>query len=830
MPKLFRLVALVAFLSAGASAQFGGKTIIVFPSTPSGACSQTQLGLNGSTAALYSCNSSFAWVAVGGGGVGTVTSITAGMGLSGGTITGSGTIAVLAAYQLPQSCSNGQTAIWGTPIASQWNCGSGSGGDTITSPNSTLNIGGTASATTLDLAGSAGKIMAGATPALTATPTLGASGTLGSLTFGNATSGLLTIEPVTGALGTVTLLIPGASDQLVARATTDTESNKTFVAPALGTPASGAITNLTGNCTNCGSNTVNSAASTTNSSFSILTGSATSGQQEPSTIASFTINPSTGAMNVPGALTVSSCSGCGGGGNTTSTSLTSNTIPKANGANSIINSLFTDNGTTGTYSGTGGITASGGPLTAGNPSGGVGSSVFLTQEGTVPSGLSTSAEDNCYADSTQHGLLCNFNAGTTLPLIQGPASATSGHIATFSGTNGGKVVDGGAVPTGTVTSVATTGPITGGTFTTSGTIACATCVTSGASLTSNAIMTGAGSQASQTVADFTIGGTAHTLLAGASGLVDLSAETGANSFKLPAVVGGTSLSGTATGNLSAPAVFANANSTNNNTSFVAGFSASGSSTGQTVVNLNQATTGGDILDWGTGGSYASGVLSGQTISGSILENGSIQMKGTTAGFLALTQGSTSASVAPCNAATTHCIQANSAVTAGVETDAPALAQGIPTRVGSSSAITDGYTGDAGHSATVSWSTATTVGSTSLCSTTNCPAGTYRVNVYIDVTTACSTTGSYVVNVIWTDDTTVSKTSVIPLVGLGVTPTFGPTAITATLVPTSTTDFGMGSFILRSTGTTSINYSTTAGACATGGPGVGKLYFSVEPLQ
>jgi hypothetical protein len=50
------------------------------------------------------------------------------------------------------------------------------------------------------------------------------------------------------------------------------------------------------------------------------------------------------------------------------------------------------------------------------------------------------------------------------------------------------------------------------------------------------------------------------------------------------------------------------------------------------------------------------------------------------------------------------------------------------------------------------------------------------------------------------------------------------------VPTSTTDFGTGSFILRSTGTTSINYSTTAGACGTGGPGVGKLYLTVEPIQ
>jgi hypothetical protein len=47
---------------------------------------------------------------------------------------------------------------------------------------------------------------------------------------------------------------------------------------------------------------------------------------------------------------------------------------------------------------------------------------------------------------------------------------------------------------GTVTSVATTSPITGGTITASGTIACATCVTSAASLANDQIMAGAGSQ------------------------------------------------------------------------------------------------------------------------------------------------------------------------------------------------------------------------------------------------------------------------------------------------------------------------------------------------
>ena len=64
--------------------------------------------------------------------------------------------------------------------------------------------------------------------------------------------------------------------------------------------------------------------------------------------------------------------------------------------------------------------------------------------------------------------------------------------------------------------------------------------------------------------------------------------------------------------------------------------------------------------------------------------------GTTAGFIDLPQGSTSAAVAPCNTANSHCIQAGTAVTAGVETDAPALAQGIPTRTGSSSARRDGW--------------------------------------------------------------------------------------------------------------------------------------------
>jgi hypothetical protein len=150
--------------------------------------------------------------------------------------------------------------------------GCGSGGDTITSPNSTLNVGGSSSATTLDLAGSAGEIMAGATPALTYTPSLGKSGTAGTLSLypasGNFTT---TFSSAATASNTVKFFaaVPTNNDLFycVVSSTTCTltdagyaynavpaadiavgtfASGMTFVAPALGTPASGTLTNATG--------------------------------------------------------------------------------------------------------------------------------------------------------------------------------------------------------------------------------------------------------------------------------------------------------------------------------------------------------------------------------------------------------------------------------------------------------------------------------------------------------------------------------------------------------------------------------------------------------
>ena len=112
------------------------------------------------------------------------------------------------AMQIPSTAPSGTQYLGcGTPSSGVSTCAwgsGGSGGDTITSPNSTLTIGGTATNTTLDLVGSAGEIIAGATPALTFTPTLGNSGTAGSLAMFPA-SGNFTTTWASGATASNTI-------------------------------------------------------------------------------------------------------------------------------------------------------------------------------------------------------------------------------------------------------------------------------------------------------------------------------------------------------------------------------------------------------------------------------------------------------------------------------------------------------------------------------------------------------------------------------------------------------------------------------------------------
>lgn len=68
----------------------------------------------------------------------------------------------------------------------------------------------------------------GAGGAGTGTLQLGSSGFLGSIIMGNATTGLMTLQPVTGALGTVTVSIPAATDTLVNLASSQALINKSY--------------------------------------------------------------------------------------------------------------------------------------------------------------------------------------------------------------------------------------------------------------------------------------------------------------------------------------------------------------------------------------------------------------------------------------------------------------------------------------------------------------------------------------------------------------------------------------------------------------------------
>ena len=201
--------------------------------------------------------------------------------------------------------------------------------------------------------------------------------------------------------------------------------------------------------------------------------------------------------------------------------------------------------------------------------------------------------------------------------------------------------------------------------------------------------------------------------------------------------------------------------------------------------------------------------------------------GTTAGFVAFSQGSTSASLAPCNGANIKCYQAPAALTANLETLAPATAQGIFAVTGNAATTNEMYSGDSNHSLTVSFTASQTVGATSLCSTTYCPAGFYMVAMAIDITTACTTTGTIIPWVGYTDDTTVAKGSTgTTFFATGGGAGFVPA--TGTLTTTATTNYAQGSFMLYSTGAAAINYGYTSSACGSGSL-AGKLRLTVIPL-
>jgi len=240
-----------------------------------------------------------------------------------------------------------------------------------------------------------------------------------------------------------------------------------------------------------------------------------------------------------------------------------------------------------------------------------------------------------------------------------------------------------------------------------------------------------------------------------------------------------------------------------------------------LLNLSGSTSGTATFT----APAVAGTSSNAVVSSNAISAPSYTATGGTSGFFQFGQGSTNA------VGTTDITeQAPAAVTSYLVIKPGTAASGLAAGTNVSGTITQNFTGSAAFSTgAVTTGSGASIGATSLCTITNCPAGTYQISAYLDVTTACTATGTYFVSLIYTDDA-ASKTIVMPLQGTGTTTTFGPSAITSSLGLASTTNFATGSVVLRSTGAAAIQYSTTAGACGTGGPMVGKMFLTVVPLS
>lgn len=102
------------------------------------------------------------------------------------------------------------------------------------------------SAGAVSITGQAGAVLAGSSPAFTSSPTLGVAGsTLGSVAFANLTSGSVTLQPQTGALGSSVVTIPAVTDTIAVLAASQAFTNKTYNGLTV-TPTTGTLTVASG--------------------------------------------------------------------------------------------------------------------------------------------------------------------------------------------------------------------------------------------------------------------------------------------------------------------------------------------------------------------------------------------------------------------------------------------------------------------------------------------------------------------------------------------------------------------------------------------------------
>lgn len=158
---------------------------------------------------------------------GTVTSVTCGANLTGGTITTTGTCALSTVPNIGAATATSVNKVAITAPATS---------ATLTIPDGVVLTGPAASGTVMTL---------GNAETVTGTKSFAS----GAVRFSGSSSGTTTLNASSAASGTLTM--PAATDTLVGRATTDTLTNKTLTSPVLttpnlGTPSSVVLTNGTG--------------------------------------------------------------------------------------------------------------------------------------------------------------------------------------------------------------------------------------------------------------------------------------------------------------------------------------------------------------------------------------------------------------------------------------------------------------------------------------------------------------------------------------------------------------------------------------------------------